>query len=41
MKYLIVGLRNKDEEFNETRHNVGFLVVENITEIIEGSFKII
>ncbi len=39
MKYLIVGLGNKGEEYAETRHNVGFKVVEKIAETLEIPFK--
>lgn len=39
MKYLVVGLGNKGSEYENTRHNVGFKVVEKIAEQLETSFK--
>ncbi len=39
MKYLIVGLGNKGEEYENTRHNIGFKVVEKIAKDIDATFK--
>ncbi len=39
MKYLIVGLGNMGGEYDNTRHNVGFEVVDALAKEFEVSFK--
>lgn len=39
MKYLIVGLGNMGADYDETRHNVGFEVVDALAREFEVSFK--
>ncbi len=39
MKYLIVGLGNMGAEYDDTRHNIGFDVVDALAKDAEVSFK--
>lgn len=39
MKYLIVGLGNIGPEYHETRHNIGFMVVNNLAKAAGATFK--
>ncbi|WP_289055672.1 aminoacyl-tRNA hydrolase [Carboxylicivirga marina] len=39
MKYLVVGLGNIGDEYAQTRHNVGFEVLEAIAKNNEAQFK--
>lgn len=39
MKYLIVGLGNIGSEYTETRHNIGFKVVEYVADSYNLSFQ--
>jgi peptidyl-tRNA hydrolase, PTH1 family len=38
MKYLIVGLGNIGEEYKDTRHNIGFIVLDAFAEASNTSF---
>jgi PTH1 family peptidyl-tRNA hydrolase len=39
MKYLIVGLGNIGEEYSDTRHNIGFTVLDAMAMASNASFK--
>jgi len=39
MKYLILGIGNKGEKYENTRHNIGFKIVEKVAEKIEAKFS--
>jgi PTH1 family peptidyl-tRNA hydrolase len=39
MKYLIVGLGNPGEKYEQTRHNVGFKVLDNLAKEYEVKFE--
>lgn len=40
MKYLIAGLGNMGREYEETRHNIGFMVLDALAEASNTVFKV-
>jgi PTH1 family peptidyl-tRNA hydrolase len=39
MKYLIVGLGNSGDEYSDTRHNIGFTVLDAMAKASNAAFK--
>lgn len=40
MKYLIAGLGNPGTKYENTRHNIGFKVLDSLAKELEGSFSL-
>jgi peptidyl-tRNA hydrolase, PTH1 family len=39
MKFLFVGLGNPGEKYSDTRHNIGFKIIESLAKELEGTFR--
>ena len=40
-KFLIVGIGNIGDKYTKTRHNIGFLIIDKISEILKSPFSLV
>ncbi len=40
MKYLIAGLGNIGSEYDKTRHNIGFMILDHLVKMENGKFEL-
>ena len=40
-KFLIVGIGNIGDKYTKTRHNIGFLIIDKVSEILKSPFSLV